>query len=146
MSTNSFPGTILVVDDMQANIDLLKRLLEPEGYLVLTAHDGASAIAATERYQPDLVLLDIMIPPPSGFDVCQTIKQNVSTRHIVVILITGLQHPENRLRGRSVGADDFITKPFDLEDVRTRVRKFFDYGRLTATMIRRQHGPGAVSV
>ncbi len=113
---------ILIVDDMRHNVELLKRWLAPEGYAIFTAANGREAMAEAAQHKPDLVLLDIMLPPPSGFEVCEQIKKDPETRHAAVILMTGLQHPENRLRGLEVGADDFLQKPFDAHDVRMRVR------------------------
>lgn len=115
-------ATVLVVDDMEANRELLRRWLTSDGYHVLVAGDSETALNAVLVHRPEVVLLDIMLPGRSGFDVCELIKKNPATAHIAVVLITGLQHPANQIRGREVGADDFVTKPYDHETIRLVVQ------------------------
>ena len=123
------PGTILVVDDQQANLDVIARWLAADGHRVVTAVDGMSALAAADEHHPDLVILDIMIPAPSGFEVCQRLKRDPATRHIPVLLMSGLQDPANWKHGLEVGASDFIPKPIQGHDLRARVRQHLEHTR-----------------
>jgi len=129
--TVSSSGSILAVDDQQVNLDLLVRLLSKRGYQVETAHDGETALAAIERMPPDLVLLDIQLPGIDGFEVCRRIKRNPATRLIPVVLVTGLNAREHKIRGIDAGADDFISKPFDVAELRARVQSLVHLKRYT---------------
>lgn len=124
-------GTVLVVDDDQANLALMSRLLERDGYAVETARDGVAAIALLEQRRYELVLLDVMMPGLSGFDVCRRIKENPVTRLIPVVLMTGLQDRESRLTGITAGADEFLSKPLDSAELRARVRSLVSLKRYT---------------
>ena len=115
-------GTVLVVEDDVQNARLITRLLTSEGFLVDVVGDGAAALAAVKRRAPDVVLLDWMLPRISGLEVCERLKADPATRLIPVVLLTGLDAREHRLAGINAGADDFLTKPFDFEELRARVR------------------------
>ena len=104
---------ILVVDDIEANVRLLQAKLSAEYYDVLTASDGATALASAAADQPDLILLDVMMPGLDGFEVCRRLKDDAATRHIPVVLITALDGREDRITWLEAGADDFLTKPVD---------------------------------
>lgn len=104
---------VLVVDDLAANVRLLTAKLEAEYYEVITAFDGAKAIELARTEQPDIILLDVMMPGINGFETCKILKESIETRHIPVILVTALDGQENRLEGLEAGADDFLTKPID---------------------------------
>ena len=104
---------ILIVDDIAANVRLLQAKLEADYYEVLTASDGRTAIAAAIAEQPDIILLDVMMPEIDGYEVCRQLKEHAETRHIPIILITALDGREDRLSGLEAGADDFLTKPVD---------------------------------
>jgi CheY-like chemotaxis protein len=123
------PATILVVDDQAANINLVRRWLEADGHTVVTAQTGDAALAAVAEFRPDAVLLDILIPPPSGFEVCERIKKNPETRHIPVVLMSGLQDPSNWKRGREVGAVGLLQKPLQGGEVRSTLRDVIQAGR-----------------
>ncbi|HET7219805.1 MAG TPA: HD domain-containing phosphohydrolase [Vicinamibacterales bacterium] len=111
---------VLVVDDEETNRKLLTRLLSRD-YSVETAPDGEEALALLERIDVDLVLLDVRLPGLDGFEVCARLKRLPRTRLVPVVLVTGLGAREHRIRGIHVGADDFLTKPFDAEELHARV-------------------------
>jgi two-component system cell cycle response regulator len=104
---------ILVVDDIEANVRLLQAKLQAEYYDVLTASDGATALALAAEEKPDLMLLDVMMPGMDGFEVCRRLKEDTATRHIPVVLVTALDGRADRLTGLEAGADEFLTKPID---------------------------------
>jgi putative two-component system response regulator len=124
-------GRILVVDDLEANRKLLGSLLTRDGYWVTFAEDGRAALDMVARDQPDLVLMDVMMPNLNGFDACLTIKRNPITRLTPVVLITALQNSEDRIRGLDAGADDFLSKPFNAHELRARVRSLIRIKRYT---------------
>ncbi|MEA2725346.1 MAG: two-component system, sensor histidine kinase and response regulator [Gemmatimonadales bacterium] len=113
---------ILVVDDEPRNVQLLQDLLESRGYTVWTAADGEQGLALARDRSPDVVLLDIMMPRLSGFDVCRQLKGDPGTAMIPVLLVTSLDAREDRLAGMRAGANDFITKPIDTGDLLLRVQ------------------------
>ena len=113
--------TILIVDDDLDILELLKMNLEPEGYNVQTAKDGESAIRSACANPPDLILLDVMMPQKSGFEVIEELKNIEDTKNVPVILVTARGQTEDKVLGLDTGADDYITKPFDLREVNARV-------------------------
>ena len=115
-------GTVLVVEDEPMNAELLRRLLTDDGFTVDVVRDGASALAAVALRPPDVVLLDWMLPRVTGIEVCERLKRDPSTRLIPVVMLTALGEREHRLAGIAAGADDFLRKPYDLEELRARVR------------------------
>jgi two-component system cell cycle response regulator len=115
-------GRVLVVDDIEANVRLLQAKLEVEYYEVLTASGGQIALEIAALKQPDIILLDVMMPEMDGFEVCRRLKANVATQHIPVVLVTALDGRRDRLTGLEAGADDFLTKPIDDVALFARVR------------------------
>ena len=113
---------ILIVDDNKENIDLIAYFLKPQNYQIFTAVDGVEALSQVEQVQPDIILLDIMLPKMDGFQVCERIKKNLETRFIPVIMITALKELKDKIRSLEVGADDFISKPFENVELLTRVK------------------------
>ena len=113
---------ILVVDDIEANVRLLEAKLAAEYYEVLTAGDGPTALALAAAEQPDIVLLDVMMPGMDGFSVCRRLKDDPATRHIPVVLVTALDGRADRVAGLEAGADEFLTKPIDDMMLFARVR------------------------
>ncbi|MEL7042049.1 MAG: PleD family two-component system response regulator [Pseudomonadota bacterium] len=106
-------ASILVVDDIEANRRLMQAKLEAKYYTVFLAADGEGAIESAIRHQPDIVLLDVMMPGMDGYEVCRRLKSNLSTRHIPIIMLTALTDKDDRLRGLEAGADDFLSKPVE---------------------------------
>jgi putative two-component system response regulator len=121
-SSQAITGTILVADDQSSNRELLEELLTAQGFRVIAASDGAAALEQLARVQADLVLLDVMMPGLSGFEVCEKIKNNPETYLIPVVLITALSDKQDRIEGIKVGADDFLTRPVDRTELLARVR------------------------
>ena len=113
---------ILVVDDTPVNVKLLADLLTVKGYAVVTAASGAEALAAVEKDQPDLVLLDVMMPGMSGYDVCRKIRANVATAMLPVVMVTALDPVQERVKGIDAGADDFLSKPINQPELLARVK------------------------
>ncbi|HEY9801789.1 MAG TPA: two-component system response regulator [Leptolyngbyaceae cyanobacterium] len=113
---------ILVVDDHSVSRMTAVTLLGMEGYTVIEADGGNAAIELVRQQQPDLILLDVMMPEMDGFEVCRLLKQDEHTRLIPIIFITALNDRRSRIRGIEVGADDFLTKPFDRVELVARVK------------------------
>jgi putative two-component system response regulator len=115
-------GTILVADDEEANRELLFEILSAEGFRVALAMDGAETLEEFKETSPDLVLLDVMMPRLSGFEVCRQLKANAETCLTPIILTTSLSAKEDRVAGIQAGADDFLTRPIDKLELLARVR------------------------
>lgn len=113
---------VLVVDDVPANVKLLEARLSAEYFDVVTAMNGLEALAICDKAECDIVLLDVMMPDMDGFEVCRRIKANRKTHHIPVVMVTALDHPSDRVKGLSAGADDFLTKPVSDVALIARVR------------------------
>lgn len=113
---------ILVVDDILPNVKLLEAKLMSEYYSVLTASNGFEAIEVAKAEQPDMILLDVMMPKMDGFEACRHLKADPETAHIPVVMVTALDQPTDRVRGLEVGADDFLTKPANDLALFARVR------------------------
>ena len=112
---------ILIVDDVMSNVLLLKILLSNEKYQVCTANCGNMCIEQAKNEKPDLILLDVMMPDISGFDAAQILKKDPATAHIPIIFLTALNNPSDLVHGFQVGASDFLTKPFNKEELVVRV-------------------------
>lgn len=104
---------ILVVDDMEQNIELTSRYLTNAGYDVISANNGTTAIRKARMFKPDLILLDLLMPQMTGFEVCKVLKNDEDTKYIAILIITALDSSDTRKRSLEVGADDFISKAFD---------------------------------
>ena len=109
--------TVLIVDDNIKNLDLFKDFVESWGYETVTAQQGKDAISLAERYLPDIILLDVMLPGMSGYEVCRELKENTKTQHIPVVMITVLNDIADRIHGYKIGADHFLVKPVDYNEL-----------------------------
>lgn len=113
---------IMVVDDSELNQMMMDSFLEPMGHSVVLAGNGREALEKIPTENPDLILLDVMMPEMDGFEVCRRLKQNEQTRYIPVIMITALDKVEDNVRGIESGADDFLTRPFDAVILAARMK------------------------
>lgn len=127
-------ATILVVDDNEQNLELLLAYLEDTGAKLLTARDGVEALASVAATRPDLILLDVMMPRMSGFQVCAKLKQDPATREIPIVVVTALNEVADVERAVELGADDFLTKPVNRLELRTRVKSLVRLGLLQRKM------------
>lgn len=120
--TDLAQAKILLVDDNQQNLELMLAYLETLPCKLSTARDGVEAIESIQRERPDLVLLDVMMPKMSGFEVCRKVKSDPATRDMVVIMVTALHEVGDHERAVESGTDDFLTKPVNKLELLTRVR------------------------
>ena len=113
--------TILVADDEPNIVISLEYLLEQAGYRVVVARDGHEALEAVGRERPDLVLLDVMLPRLSGFDVCQKIREDASLQHVRVMMLTAKGREVEMSKGLALGADAYVTKPFSTRELLAQI-------------------------
>ncbi len=121
---------ILIVDDVPANTRLLEARLAAEYYQVNSASDGVTALRLAHDWQPDLILLDVMMPVMDGYETCRELKNDPQTLHIPVVMVTALGNTDERVQGLEAGADDFLTKPVDFETLLARVKSLVRLKRL----------------
>jgi len=119
---NTQPATILAVDDNPTNLQVLFKSLHRAGFKVLVATTGEAAIRQAKLAQPDAILLDIIMPGLDGFETCRRLKDKIETKDIPVIFLSALRDTTNKVKGLKVGAVDYITKPFQQEEVLTRLQ------------------------
>ncbi|HTD68792.1 MAG TPA: sigma-54 dependent transcriptional regulator, partial [Candidatus Limnocylindria bacterium] len=134
-SSNRLREKILLVDDVAANLVVLTAALEPEGYEILAAPNAALALKVAAKAQPDLILLDVMMPEVDGLEACRRLKQDESTHHIPVIFITARSDMAGVVEGFRAGGVDYIVKPFQAEEVLSRVATHLRISRLTHELI-----------
>lgn len=120
---------ILVVDDDSAINELIKVNLELTGYSVIQSFDGVTAFAAAKQELPDLIVLDVMMPEVDGYTVAQRIRQNETTKNIPIIMLTALSQLNDKVKGFDIGVDDYLVKPFEMEELIVRVRALLKRAR-----------------
>lgn len=122
MEMNNSDYKILIVDDIKANVMLLKALVKKNNYQVLEASNGKQALEMFEEYNPDLILLDIMMPILNGYQVMEAIRNGTTNPEVAIILITALDNKDDIVKGFNAGANDYISKPFNNEELEARVK------------------------
>lgn len=137
--SESQKADILVVDDVPANLRLLSRMLVEHGFQVRPVPDGPLALAAAQAKPPDLILLDIRMPGMDGFEVCERLKADVLTRDIPILFISALDETQDKVRAFSLGAVDYVTKPFHLKEVLARVETHLALRRLQKQLEEANH-------
>lgn len=123
-------NTVLIVDDIQENVSVLFNVLNKEGLKVLVAKNGEHALQITELTIPDVILLDVMMPGMSGFEVCQRLKSQEKTQKVPIIFMTALTDTINKVKGFALGASDYITKPFQQDEVLARINAHLNLYKL----------------
>lgn len=118
--------TILVADDEPNIVISLEYLLKREGYTVLVAHDGQAALEAIATQRPDLVLLDVMMPVKTGFEVCQEVRASDTLQHTKILMLTAKGRDTDMTKGLALGADGYMTKPFSTHDLVQKVADMLD--------------------
>ncbi|OGS01060.1 MAG: hypothetical protein A3G41_05175 [Elusimicrobia bacterium RIFCSPLOWO2_12_FULL_59_9] len=118
---NSKSRTILVVEDEPATREVLRRTLEQEGYRVCLASDGEEAVEMLRRESTDMILLDLVLPGINGWEFCRAVRGEPALAHIPIIIITAKDSPAYQQKAFDLGANDYILKPFDLEEVKSRI-------------------------
>lgn len=122
MGSEKSKPKILIVDDMPENVELIEVYLSLEPYDIITASNGKEALQKLNEEKLDMILLDVMMPELSGYDVCKIIKNDPETQFIPVLMLTALSELEDRIKGIEAGADDFLTKPINRLELNTRVK------------------------
>src|SRR2546423_169755 len=122
--------TVLAVDDNEHNLELLEEYLRTWGYDVVFARDGAEALELYPRVDPSIIVLDVMMPVMDGYDACARIKEQPGGRTIPILMLTALTGREDKVRALECGADDFLNKPINKEELRTRIRSLVKIGGL----------------
>jgi len=152
-STPPKAASVCIVDDEPSARKLLRELLEPHGYRLITASSGLEAMDLIKRELPDIILLDVMMPEMDGFEVCRRLRADEQLRQIPIILLTSLDDRRSRLQGFESGADDFISKPIDSVELRTRVGTITRLNRFRLLFEERErfrlaisHSPDAIVV
>ena len=115
-------STVMIVDDNVQNVELLQAFLEALPVKIVTANDGVEALEKVDQHNPDLILLDIMMPRMSGFQVCRTLKGNAKTRDIQILMVTALNELGDIEQASECGTDDFVSKPVNKFELLTRVK------------------------
>lgn len=115
-------GKLLVIEDDQVLAGLLQLMMEREGFIVASALDGAEGLKKAKEESPDLVILDIMMPGMDGYEVCRHLRADPQTAHLPILMLTARERPRDRNAGFEAGADDYLTKPFVLSELVSRIK------------------------
>jgi DNA-binding response OmpR family regulator len=118
------PKKILVVDDEADLVETVRFPLEMEGFNVLVSYNGEDALNQARKEKPDLILLDLMLPKLDGYKVCRLLKFDEKYKHIPILMLTAKTQEKDKLLGKETGADEYITKPFDIDDLMKRVKAY----------------------
>jgi len=122
--TDSNKKKILIVDDEPDIVETLKFLVESEGFDCITAMDGEDALKKAKEFNPDVMILDVMLPKINGYKVCRLLKFDCKYKHIPILMVTARSQEEDRLIGEETGADEYITKPFDINMVIEKIHYY----------------------
>ena len=117
---------ILIADDETDIVETLQFMLEVEGFECLTAYNGEDALNLAKREMPDLLILDVMMPKINGYKVCRLLKFDVKYKNIPILMVTARSQEEDKMIGEETGADEYITKPFEINDVVEKVKKYLE--------------------
>jgi len=135
-TADTAPGRVLVVDDQQVIRRSLDRLLSAEGHEVVAVPDGSLALDAIGRFDPDVVLLDLMMPGMDGIEVCRRVREDPTLRFTPILMLTGAWDSRSRVEALDAGADDFLSKPPERSELMARIRSLMRLRRRTAQLVR----------
>ncbi len=117
---------ILIVDDERDIVETIQFMLESEGFECLTAYDGEDALLKARTENPDLILLDIMLPKINGYQVCRLLKSDEEYKHLPIIMLTAKVQESDKFWGKESGADDYVTKPFEMEKLIQKIQGYLE--------------------
>lgn len=117
---------ILIVDDERDIVETLKFILESEGFNCIVAYDGEDALNLAKSENPDLIVLDVMLPKINGYKVCRLLKFDAKYKHIPILMVTARTQEEDKIIGEETGANEYITKPFDIETITKLVKEYIN--------------------
>ncbi|WP_420642272.1 response regulator [Candidatus Leptofilum sp.] len=137
--TNKDPSVVLIIDDMRENRLLLSSQLRLDGHSIIEASGGQDGITMAQKHDPDLILLDVMMPDINGFEVCKILKEDQRTHLIPIIMITALSKVESRIEGKKAGADEFLSRPHIREELLVRVRTLIQLKRARSNLEEERH-------
>ena len=138
MDAKTEQKTVLIVEDEKNIVDILRFNLQREGYRTLEAYDGADGLDKARKENPDIILLDVMLPKMIGFDVCRALREEGN--NVPVIILTAREEEADKVLGLEIGADDYITKPFSMRELIARVKANIRRTGMNAAVVRRRRG------
>ncbi len=125
--TENSKKKILIVDDEPDIVETLKFLMESEGFESIIAMDGEEAFKKAKEENPDLIILDVMLPKINGYKVCRLLKFDNKYKHIPIFMVTARSQEEDKVIGEETGADEYVTKPFDIEEILKKIHSYLKY-------------------